>query len=236
MKKVSIIVLVVFSLAFAGLAEAAKTKKRTRNANRVGAYGGLLVTQADYSSDQSANEQDLIDTFNTQGVPSQNVTASTKSDPVGYQAAFGYRFTRYFAAELGLAQYGKLKSTAKGQLDFGDGFLPASLSLSFKTGGPLFSAIGMLPVGEKFELFGRVGYLFASSDRTLSSEVDGQTGGGGTAKGDSQNLVIGVGVTYNINTVYSIRAEYQKLNDVGESSRTGTEDLSLIGIGFIVRF
>ena len=37
MKRVTVVLLVAISVAFAGFAEAAKPKKRTRNANRVGA-------------------------------------------------------------------------------------------------------------------------------------------------------------------------------------------------------
>ena len=61
MKKLSVILLVVVSFAFAGFAEAAKPKKRTRNANRVGAYGGALVGQSSFAGDQTENEAGLID-------------------------------------------------------------------------------------------------------------------------------------------------------------------------------
>ena len=52
-------------------------------------------------------------------------------------------------------------------MDFGegDGFVPASVSLTFSAGGPMLSAIGILPIGEKFELYGRLGYLFTSAER-----------------------------------------------------------------------
>jgi OOP family OmpA-OmpF porin len=238
MKKISVIVLMVVSLAFAGFAEAAKPKKRTRNANRVGAYGGVLIGQGRYSGDHSEDEQDLVDTLANQNVESRNITSSTKDSGIGYQAAFGYRFNRYFAAELGLAQYGELKSTAKGELNFVElgGFVPASLSYTFNVGGPVLSAVGILPIGDKFEVYGRLGYLFASSERQISSRLDGQSGGVGTAKGDSQEPVFGIGMTYHINQVYSIRGEYQKIGKVGQETRTGTEELDVIGLGITVRF
>ncbi len=151
---------------------------------------------------------------------------------------FGYRFHRFFSAELGLAQFGELKSTAKADMDFGegDGFVPASVSLTFTAGGPMLSAIGILPIGEKFELFGRLGYLFTSAERSLTSKVDGQSGSFGSAKGDSQNTVYGIGFAWHINQVYSIRGEYQQLDQLGQENRTGAEDVSVIGIGLIVRF
>jgi OOP family OmpA-OmpF porin len=236
MKKLSVILLVVASILFAGFAEAAKPKKRTRNANRVGAYGGALIGRSSFSGDQSANEQGLIDTLVGTGNPIQNLSSSTTDSDIGYQATFGYRFNRYFAAELGLAQFGTLSSTAKADMDFGDGFVPASVSLEFRAGGPIMSAIGILPINDKFELYGRLGYLFASSERELSSRVDGQSGSFGSAKGDSQNPVYGIGFAWHINQVYSIRGEFQKIDQLGQEDRTGAEDVTIIGVGLSVRF
>jgi hypothetical protein len=235
MKKISVIVLVALSVAFAGYAEAAKGKKRTRNANRIGAYGGALIGYSSYSGDQSLNEQ-ILEGILTGAGPTQNLSSSTEDTDIGYQAMFGYRFHRYFAAELGLAQFGSLKSTARADLDFGDGFVPASVTYAFTVGGPIISAIGILPLHDKFELFARLGYLFASSERELTSRVDGESGGFGSAKGDSQNPVYGLGFAWHINQVYSVRGEFQKLDSLGQADRTGEEDLTVIGLGVVIRF
>jgi hypothetical protein len=236
MKKLSIVVLVVLSLTFAGLAEAAKPQKKTRNANRFGAYGALLVGKARYTGDQSSFEAGLVDVFNTARSPTRNVSVSSKTDDIGYQATFGFRFNRYFAAELGLAQYGELSSTVRGEVDQGTGFLPANVKLAFNVGGPVFSAVGILPLGKKVDIYARAGYLFASSAREFSAHVDGDLAVANNARGDSQVPVYAAGFSYHINQVYSIRAEYQKIDRVGEKNRTGTEDLNVIGIGFVMRF
>jgi hypothetical protein len=238
MMKIPVIVLVVFSLAFAGFAAAATPKKRTRNANRVGPYGAAVVGMTRYTDDASQNEQGLINVIDGSGFPSQNLSASTSNTDIGYQATFGYRFTRFFAAELGLVQYGELASTAKGDIDFGqgNGFEPVSVKLAFNVGGPLFSAVGIWPINDKFELFGRIGYLFASSDREFSSHAQGSSGVGGSAKGDSQEVVYGIGASYNINQVYSVRLEYQKLDNVGDPTRSGTENMDMLMIGATIRF
>jgi hypothetical protein len=222
-------------MAFAGFAEAAKPKKRTRNANRIGAYGGALLGQSNFSGDQSLNEASLRDIISGAGAP-QNLESSTEDSDFGYQATFGYRFNRHFAAELGLAQFGNLSSTARADMDFGNGLVPASVKLNFSAGGPIISAIGILPIGEKFEIYARLGYLFCSSERELSSRVDGQAGSFGSAKGDSQNPVYGLGFAWNISQVYAIRGEFQKLDQLGQENRTGAEDVTVIGVGLIVRF
>jgi hypothetical protein len=238
MKKTAVILLVVLSVGFAGFTEAATPKKRTRNANRIGPYAGALVGYSNFSGNQDENEQNLVDILDNSQYPYQNLTTGTENTDLGYQALFGYRFHRFFSAELGLAQFGQLKSTAKADVDFGDGngFVPSSIALTFTAGGPMLSAIGILPIGEKFELFGRLGYLFTSSERSLSSKVNGQTGSFGSAKGDSQNPVYGIGFAWHINQVYSIRGEYQQLDQLGQENRTGAEDVTVIGVGLIIRF
>lgn len=234
MKK-TVVLLSVLGLVLAAVAEAAP-KKRTRNANRVGPYGVGAAGYANFSSDTSEEEQILIDALQNQGVPFQDITASTKNNDIGYQATFGYRFNRYMAAELGLVQIGDLTSTGSGNLDFGEGFVPVDLSLTFSAGGPMFSFIGILPINDRFEAFGRLGYLFTSTEREIRSRVDGQSGGFGAAKGDSQDVVYGVGAAFHFNQVYSLRLEYQQFGEIGEENTSGTEDVSIIGLGFMVRF
>ena len=239
MKKIPVIVLVVLGLAFAGAAEAAKPKKRTRNQNRVGPYVTGLVGMSTYGGDQSNDERSLVDLIEDAGVPFQNENVGTDDSDIGYQAAFGYRFARYIALERGLVQYGELASQLSADVDLPDdtqGFVPARFEYAFKVGGPLISAVGILPLGDKFELYARAGFLFASVEREFTSRINGQRGLSYSANGDSQDLVYGVGVTFNINPAYAIRAEYQILDEVGESGRTGTESLDNMSIGMIVRF
>jgi opacity protein-like surface antigen len=238
MKKVSVIVAAALGLMLAGYAEAAKPKKRTRNQNRVGPYGGLLVGNAKYSVDAAEEEADLVAFLEGSGAPTRNLVTSTEDTDIGYTAAFGYRFTRYVGAELGLAQYGETSSIVRGEIDQGDGlgFVPVSVKFSFAVGGPLFSLIGILPLGDKFEIYGRAGMLFASAERELAARVDGRNAGRGSAKGDSTEIVYGAGIAYNINQVYSIRLEHQRLTEVGQEDRSGTEDVDYTALGFIVRF
>lgn len=240
MKKIPVIALVALGLVFAGAANAAGSKKkRTRNQNRVGPYVTAFVGMTSYSGDQSADEQSLLDILDDADVPFQNEHTNTEDSDLGYSAAFGYRFSRYIAGELALAQFGALTSTLTADVDLpqdASGFVPARFEYSFHVGGPIISVVGMLPIKDKFEFYGRVGYLFASVEREFTSKINGQRGISGSAQGDSQNLVYGAGITWNISQVYSVRAEYTVLDEVGQDNRTGKEDLSQMSIGMIVRF
>ena len=234
MKKVSIIVLVVVGLMFAAYAEAAKPKRRSRNANRVGPYAGALVGSNNYTGDQSAVESDLANSFN--GIPTQNLSINTEEKDIGYQAAFGYRFNRYLAMEFNLSEYGDLQSTARADSDLGGGFVPVSIRLSYHVGGPKLTGIGILPLGDHFELYASGGILFASSKREFTARVDGETSSFGNVKGDSTEFVLGLGAAYHINQMFSVRAQYERIDEVGDPNRTGTEDIAVASLGLLVRF
>jgi OmpA family protein len=235
MKKVSVIVIAIVGLVFAGYAEAAKPKRRSRNANRIGPYAGLLVGQTSYTSDHSEDEADLESAF--EDVDFQNLRISTKDSDIGYHAVFGYRFSRYVAGEFGLAQFGDLATTARADVNLdGEGFLPASIKVGYSVGGPALSVLGMLPINDKFEFFGRAGVLFASSEREVLTRIDGEATSFGSSKGDSAEMILGLGVSYHFNQMYSVRAEFQKMDGVGESQRTPQQDLAFATLGFLVRF
>jgi opacity protein-like surface antigen len=237
MKSTSVVLLSVLGLVVASYAEAANKKnQRSRNSSRAGAYGVFAMGQANYSSDFSDEEALLVDALVDEGANPAEVSASTDDSDFGYQATFGYRFNRHFAAELGLVQVGELASTASGVLDFGQGPVDASLTLKFSAGGPMISFLGILPVSERFEIFGRAGYLFTSTDRAVSSRVDGDSQGFGSSKGDSQDLALGLGAAFHFNQVYSARLEYLRLGEIGEAERSGTEEVSIISLGVLVRF
>lgn len=236
MKKISVIVLVVVGLMFAAYAEAAKPKRRTRNANRVGPYAGVLISMNDYTGSQTGSEDDISSIFD--GVDATNLSVGTDTKDLGYSAQFGYRFNRYIAAEFALVQYGDLKSTARADIDLddGNGPVPASINLSFHAGGPQVSVIGILPVSDKFEFYGRAGVLFASAEREFIIRVDGDTNSFGRAKGESTEVVLGLGAAYHVNQMFSIRAQFEKLDKVGDPHRSGTEDISSASLGLVVRF
>jgi len=230
MKLSPLMVFLSLSLAFAGVASAAPKKPPAYNQNRLGPYAVGMVGMTSYTSDQSFSEEILLD-FMTQGAPSQNLEVSTDDSDIGFHAQFGYRFHRYFAAEFGLLQFGDLTTKASGDVDFEDvgNFESTTGTLKFHPNGFLFSALGLLPLGEKFEAFGRVGYLFTNGEREVRIKVEGETVAAGSFTDDTQELVYGIGLGFNVNQVYTVRAEYQ-FTDVAD------EELNFLSLGLQVRF
>lgn len=233
MKKISVIVLIIVSFVFASYAEAATPKRRTRNANRVGPYGAFFIGSGTYTGDQSDAEDFVLGFLEGE----QNLSVKTEENDIGYQASFGYRFNRYLAAEFALVQYGDLSSTARADIDDGAGGTAVdTLQLNFSVGGPVISAVGILPINDKFECYGRVGVLFASSEREIVERIDGEKTAFDSVKGDSTDMVLALGASFHFNQMYSIRAEFQKIDGISDPAIFGTEDVEVIAVGLTVRF
>ena len=104
--------------------------------------------QTSFSGDHTNLEDFVESAFEDEDDVVEDLAISTEDSDIGYQAVFGYRFMRYLAAELGLAQYGDLSSTGTANVLF-EGqpeFLPTTVKVKNSIGGPVFSAIGILPL------------------------------------------------------------------------------------------
>jgi len=236
MKMFPVIALVVVGMACGSLAEAAP-KKRTAGQNRVGPYLFGMAGMTTYSGSHEEQEQLMRDILTANDLPFENLVSTTDDTDIGYQVGVGYRFSRYFAAEMAFTQFGELTTNASADVDYPQddaGFVPSELELAFDTGGPVFSAIGILPINERFEVYGRVGLVLASFKRTFTSRVNGQTLSG-SARSDLQKPAYGVGLTWNLNKVYSLRAEYEVINDIGDNG-VDSQDLRIMGVQFSMRF
>ena len=79
--------------------------------------------------------------------------------------------------------------------------------------------------------------------RGAVADVDARNGGGGCSASHSNlrpeaspQLVLGAGLAWHINQIYSVRLEHQRLTEVGQEDRSGTEDIDYTALGFIIRF
>jgi OmpA-OmpF porin, OOP family len=126
----------------------------------------------------------------------------------------GYQFNRNFALEASYFDYGSV--SASGQT-FG---IPFSVSGDATAFG--IAAMGILPLGDRVSLFGKLGLLNTEIDVTAAGI------GGAVSESDSETgLHIGVGVMFDLGRNFSVRAEWER-NDEAE--------IDMISIGAQFRF
>ncbi len=97
------------------------------------------------------------------------------------------------------------------------------------------SALGILPLGDQFSLFGRAGLGIWNLDFKFTA-----SGPGGTATvSESESGVsplLGIGATFNFTPQFSLRGEIERHFSVGKDDTTGKSDIDLITLGLQFRF
>lgn len=143
--------------------------------------------------------------------------ASLEEDETGFDAddtAFkvfgGYNFNRNFAVEVGYFDGGEPD----------DRFSIGTIEASFT--GLNFSALGRLPLNDRFSVFGKLGFA--------SYEVDAKARIGNsvvaTDDDSDEDLSYGIGAAFNIGPSFEVRGEYEALDVSGG----GFDMLSVSGV------
>lgn len=172
--------------------------------DKKGVYVNIGVTQL-------STEQDLTNT----DVGGQLVDLGVQElDITMINGRLGYRLNDYFAVE--------------GEVGFGiggDDFsrdIPVTVSGTTVTVPTDFDldvdnyyiafAKGILPVGEQFDIFARVGYGQATAKGDITASLAGITATG-TAEDKADDFAYGVGAQFNFTEKDGIRADYTRLDD-----------------------
>jgi len=127
----------------------------------------------------------------------------------------GYQFNRYVAGEFGYVDLGRAKSTAGGLTD------------EVKVRAWELSAVGSVPVVDRFSLFGRFGVYFA--------EAEENTNFTGNSSHSNNDLTYGFGARYDFTRNLAVRGELQRYSSVGGGNSTKT-DIDLLAISVLWMF
>lgn len=236
-------VLVAAGLGFAVSGGGAAAQDRSAEGLYFSASGG--VTAFDFPN--RADLDQVLIPFATDAlaelllVPTGTPTSSVDDSDVGWGMQVGYRFNDYVAAEVGYVNLGDVLYEAILQATDAGGTIapfPVESSLRFNATGPTASVLGMVAIGERFDIHGRAGIVFADTRlrrrvRTVDREFVNIAHDEFDAR--TQDLFAGVGATWNINDSYSVRVEYQRFFDVGDEDTSGEFDIDFIQVGILFR-
>jgi OOP family OmpA-OmpF porin len=168
-------------------------------------------------------------------VPVVGATSSvflTDSRDPGYKVFAGYRFNRHFAVEGGYAGLGEFQATTQVTSP-----TAGTLNADIRVIGLFFDAVGLLPVGERFAAFGKVGVLLSETRTTRSTfgTVTPAPGLNANASTDRPNLSYGLGVQYDAGKNVTLRVVWERYIDVGDAN-TGEFNIDLYSGGLLFRF
>jgi len=149
------------------------------------------------------------------GIESSTNVSVDESDS-GFKVFGGYNFMKFFQVE---AAYVDVSGPGAEITS------PVSASVSTSANGFAFQAMGVLPLGLKFQLFADYGLFMWDGDMTVSSASFGS----GSASTDGTDPKYGVGFGWNVIPKGQIRVEAERytLEDL---------DLDMYSAGFAYRF
>ena len=146
-----------------------------------------------------------------------NMKNTNYADPGSLTVSGGYRFSPNFALEGGLTLVGE--STLYG----------SGTSTTLRQSDARFLAVGILPLNQSVELFGKAG--LGSHYARITNNLNGNYNQYTTA-----NVIFGVGAQFNINTRFGLRLQYESLGKAKATETDSGADLSRVSLGGVLNF
>jgi OmpA-OmpF porin, OOP family len=197
-----------------------------------GFYVGASIGQSDY---------DLEVRVEAPPTGEQTFSADIDSKDIAYGLFGGYQFGRWFAIE------GALNSFGKGSVDHSyfyrdsAGTLESNGTSEVESRAVSLAGLLTIPLGQSFSIGLRAGVAYSDLDHDGEGAVriDGQ--GEFVRTRDSEtNIapVFGANVEYAISPRMSLRADWQRFNDVGEGIGRGIDglDIDVLNLSVTWRF
>jgi opacity protein-like surface antigen len=207
----------------------------TAQAQQLGFYVGGSFGQGDKAAEKAPFDTFATDIYAFFGFTP--ATSSSKLDPKDSTFGFvaGYRLLPNLAFEGGYMELGAVsyRSNATGSF----GVTPSGLTLNVdtETSGIALSALGVLPLSYRAEVYARVGILFSTTDFNIYLS-DGTDALRDSFSESSTDYLAGVGAGFSFAEVYTARIEYQRVFDAGAEDAGGEADVDVITLGFTVAF
>jgi hypothetical protein len=218
-----------------------------------GFYAGAGAGWSQLSLPKSKLTNDAVDLPAAFGYPlDPSISAKTDDNDIMWSAFVGYRFMKYLAVEAGYLDTGTGSYTLRGTTGT---IPPATLTqaapVSVKaewngTGWPV-SVLGIWPINDNWDVFGRVGGFFGDVRTEVRLQVyeptdptDPTTGGlydsgKGHTSGSSTEFIYGVGVDGRFLENWAARFEWLAIPSLGDSD-TGEADWNAFQFALLYRF
>lgn len=204
-----------------GLAVLAVIASPFAAADDAGWYVGANVGQSRAKIDDARITSSLI------GRGFSGVSIDDDDRDTGYKLYGGYKFNKNFAVEGGYFDLGRFGYAAT--MD-----QPGTLNGNIKVKGLNLDLVGMLPLTEKFSVFGRVGVNYAEAKDTFRGTQSSIYAPDVNRSKRDTNYKVGLGLQYAFTESLAMRAEVERyrINDaVGNKG-----DIDLVSVGLVYQF
>jgi len=203
-----------------GLAVLAAIASPFAAADDMGWYGGVNVGQSRAKIDDGGITSKLLGS----GLATSSISNDDRD--TGYKIFGGYKFNRNFAVEGGYFDLGRFGFSAT--------TVPAgTLNGNIRLKGLNLDAVGILPITEKFSVFGRVGVDYAEARDSFSGTGAVNVLNPNPSK-RAANIKFGGGLQYDFTEALAMRLEAERYRIDDAVGNKG--DIDLVSVGLVYRF
>jgi OOP family OmpA-OmpF porin len=168
--------------------------------------------------------------FASVGLEIVDATSTLDDTDTGFGIGGGYQLNDHFAVEFGYVDLGSIGYRAEGTVTDDVDQFAAEAILDSSANGPVVSVLGILPIGERFSVFGRIGLSLLNAKGTARITVDG-TSARASQSAQKSDPMFGVGVEYDLTRHFAIRLGWDRYLDVATQNVAGDTDADLYSLG-----
>ena len=209
----------------------------TARAAQLGIYAGISYSMVDKDSNRSDYANEALAIYNAFGFTPQTTTASFDAKDSSYGFVVGWRLTEHIALEGGYMDLGDVSYRDRSTGLF-DNTPPAenwAQNVETSTSGITLSALGILPLSYRWEVFLRGGVMISNSEESVFI-TDGIGSEKLRATQSGFDLFAGAGVSFSIAEIYNVRLEYGRVFDAGDDSTLDEADVDMATLNVTVSF
>lgn len=177
-----------------------------------------------YLLGEVSHSKTKLDTATSDAALGGATSTITKDNGTQWRLQLGYKFNPNFAIEGGYIDLGKAQFRSTG------GTLTGTADGTVKAGGVDLAAVGILPLNDRFSLFGKAGLVAARVKSSLDVAPPGDT------KSNVVSPLLGLGVSYKLNDNVDLRAEYDHVSKLGKSGTTDKLSSNMLSAGIAYHF
>lgn len=169
-------------------------------AENSGWYAGLGVGQS--TMDLSAGDVDAL-------AAAEGLTTTTSVDDsdTAWKIFGGYRLMRNFGIEASYVDYGTITTDSTVTAP-----VAGTFDIDLDVTAWVIDAVGIVPVADGFELFGKAGIAMWDSEADFSA-VAGGSAFSGNVDDDGSDFHFGIGASYTLMDNVAVRAEWERINE-----------------------
>lgn len=230
---------IIAFIAVAGSAAVAPVQ-----AGELGVYAGVGYAMVKKDSTRSAFENEALGVDELAQFVPQSTTASFDSSDSSYGFVVGWRMSDHLAFEGGYMDLGDVKYREHSEglfLSQADPPEPPEAgtlqqNIDSGTSGIQLSALGILPLSYRWEVYAKGGVLISNSVESVFIADDL----GNTARfrvtQSGFDLLAGAGISFSIADIYNLRLEYVRVFDAGDKDTVDEADVDMAALNVTVSF